>query len=104
MPPVPIEREAVDGDNVYGITDAPPKEVADEQRVDRRNTTQHARQARRHTRQTLAGQADHFREQGPLRVLVAVPVRQVVRFVPQHHRLDHEVAARGSQTYTSWQG
>ena len=46
---------------------------------------------------------DHFGELGPIRV-GAIPMRQVVRLVPEHHRLDHVAATSGSQTYTSWHG
>ena len=91
-PVVPVEREAVHRDRVQIIERALGREAADELGVDRRNAAEHARQARRFGGDRLAGEPRHAREARPAGIGFEVPVRLVVRLVPDHRRFDQRVS------------
>ena len=63
--------------------------VGDEIRVDRRDAAENPGQARRLGRDRLAGQPAHARKPRPVRVELGVPMRLVVRLVPDHRGFDH---------------
>jgi hypothetical protein len=74
LPVVPVEREAVDGDDVELIQRALPIEPLDEQGVDGRDA---------------AGEPAHVAEGLPFLIELQVPVGLVVRLVPDHRSFDH---------------
>jgi hypothetical protein len=88
-PKIPVEREPVYCHDIESLQRALAGEVGDEQRIDRRNTAQYTRQTRHLCRNRVAGQKRHSGEAFPVGIELEIPMRFVVRLVPQHYSFDH---------------
>src|SRR5690606_26829472 len=69
--------------------DALRSEVLDEVRVDRRDPAEHAGEGRAFGGHGRGRDLHHFRVDPPVRIDLEIPVRLVVRLVPELHRFDH---------------
>ncbi len=79
------------GDHVHVVERPSRLQPLHEGRIDRRHAAKHTHEAGILGGDGLAGQAGHAREDIPLGIQFGVPVRLVVRLVPDLHRLDHDL-------------
>src|SRR5688572_13187204 len=87
---IPIEWEAVNSNDIEYFKYAPGIQTLDKGRVNRRNTAEHALQRGIHSGDFVGRQLYHFRKGVPLRIDLEIPVRLVVRLIPEHHRVYHD--------------
>ena len=89
LPQVPVQREAMHRQRVDRRKDAMRLDLAHPVRIDGRHAAENARDVRIHRGDGVAG-ADHaIGEQGPFGIEGEIPVRLVVRLVPEHGGFDH---------------
>jgi hypothetical protein len=94
VPVVPVEREAVHGHHVDEVDEAVAADEVEPPRVDRRHAPEHDRQAGRERPDAPRRAAGHGAELLPPGSTWKVPVRLVVRLVPELDGFDHG-AVRG---------
>src|SRR6185437_5821133 len=88
-PVIPIKRETMDRHHVDGFQGALTLELPQEIRIDGRNAAQRTQHAGILGANRLRGAAKHRAENGPVRVHLEIPMRQIIWLVPKHHRFDH---------------
>jgi uncharacterized Zn-binding protein involved in type VI secretion len=74
VPPIPVQGKAMHCKDVDLFADTVIEEGGNECRIDGRDATEHARQARRHAADPGARLTHHLGEQRPVRVERAVPM------------------------------
>jgi hypothetical protein len=94
LPKIPIERETVNGNHIHILENAFRCEGANEMFVDRRDAAKNPQQARPLRCDRPACGIRHAREQRKVGIDLGIPVRFVVRFVPDFHRFDHQLFPR----------
>ena len=94
LPMIPVEGKPVDTDRVEVFEQIVAFEQGDERGINRGNSPEDQRQVRAILPYGHCRQTHHFRELAPLRVHVKIPVRQVVRFVPELDCFDHDLVFR----------
>ena len=92
-PQVPVEREAVHRDDIHRVQRAVPFHAAHPGRIDGRHAAQHAGDRRIDRVDRIAGTRDRIGEDRPVGIEFRVPMRLVVRLVPDHRGFDHRVSS-----------
>src|SRR6185503_3343812 len=91
---IPIEWKSMHPDRIYRIDDAQLGHPSNETRVDRRNTAEDLRQLGALCANRGRGLTNHAAKKRPIFVQSKIPMGQIVRLIPQHHRLDHAALPR----------
>src|SRR5205085_11860950 len=89
VPMVPIKGEAVHCDHVDGVQHSIRTEQGYKVGIDGRDATQGNTQRRIFTTDRRSCSHHHLSEDLPVGIELEVPVRQVVRLVPEHYRFYH---------------
>jgi len=79
----------VNGHDVERVEDVLLAHVLEEPWINRRHAAEGSGETRVFAGDRGGRQTDHFRERSPAFVELEVPVGQIVRLVPEHHRIDH---------------
>ncbi len=90
LPVVPIERETMNGDCIEVFEQAVALEELDESGINGRYPAEHHGQLWADLSNGDGGETSHFGKLFPAGVLMEIPMRQVVRFVPEFDCFDHE--------------
>ena len=90
VPMIPIERKAMDSDNIHRLQHAVSGEQFNKSRVNGRNAAENNLDVRIRLSDCLRSGMNEGSKLLPLRVQVEVPVRQIIRLVPQHHGFNHQ--------------
>ena len=88
-PVVPVQREAVNCNHVNVIHDAVAAEQLHKIGIDGREAAERDLQLGIDPANLTGRRHDHSGEHLPVWIDFEVPVRKVVRLIPQHHRFDH---------------
>lgn len=83
------------GDGIEVIEHAVVFHTADEERVDWRYSAEYLRQFRILGCDGVGGDNCHLRKQAPFRIDFRIPMRFVVRLVPDHCSFDHLTSPAG---------
>src|SRR5262249_34998637 len=89
LPVVPVEREAVHGNNVYCVKHAMRAQKLNEVGINGRDAAQHQRQLRIFAADRFGRGNEHLREQFPVRIKLEIPMGKVIGFVPKHYCFNH---------------
>ena len=81
----------MDGDGVHPIEDAEILHARHKCRIDWRDAPEDLGDVRVHLRDRVRRQHCHFGISTPIGIELGVPMRLVVRFVPDHRSFNHEV-------------
>ena len=88
LPVIPVEWKSVHGHDVDLLEHTLSLHAANESRVDRRDPAEDARERGVDAADRVGGAARHVRKNHPLRIELEIPMREIVRFVPKHHRFN----------------
>src|SRR5438270_6466800 len=89
LPVVPIQREAVHGDNIDRVKDSIRTQELNEMRINGRDAAQDQRQLRIFAVDRLGRGDDHLSKHLPIRVQLEIPMGEIVWFIPKHHCFNH---------------
>lgn len=90
LPEVPVEWETMGRNGVDVVEHALRFHKSEEVRINRRNSAEHAREPGIDLPDRSRGQLCHMGKAAPVRIDLRIPMRLVVRLVPDHGGFDHE--------------
>src|SRR5256885_11986245 len=87
---VPVQRESMYRYDVHRVQDTMRSHQLNEFRINGRDSAEHNLQIRIYLAHGIRPKNGHFRKFVPMRIQFEIPMGEIVRLIPKHHRFDHE--------------
>src|SRR5262249_8213367 len=86
---VQVQWKSMHRDDTHIVEDAQPAKKPHEVGIDRRHSPESDFQLWIHSAYGLGCSDDHAGEDLPLRILMEIPMRKIIRLIPQHYGFNH---------------